>query len=234
MDIASLGAHSTSLQQAKLLERSNSLRRRIEAWTDIQHLYIPSIAVIRARADQQGGGNPVAVQDIELLLPSALQGRLVVPIDFLRYEWELRLTHAEETLAELRSLLLMRSMMYRSKERHMRGQKQQTKGQNLIKGVQQRITMAARKYRQSRQALITLATPLLQSSSWETKLLTLSDDDLVGLTSLDDDGPEGRKKLSWIWKVQGMHLDEDKNTQLGTYRFISDCAIFLKLFSSPS
>jgi hypothetical protein len=139
LDIASLGAHSTSLQQAKLLERSNSLRRRIEAWTDIQHLYIPSIAVIRARADQQGGGNPVAVQDIELLLPSALQGRLVVPIDFLQYEWELRLTHAEETLAELRSLLLMRSMMYRSKERHMRGQKQQTKGQNLIKGVQQRV-----------------------------------------------------------------------------------------------
>ena len=202
---------------------------------DIQHLYIPSIAVIRARADQQGGGNPVAVQDIELLLPSALQGRLtVIPRDFLRYEWELRLSHAEETLAELRSLLLMRSMMYRSKERHMRGQKQQTKGQNLIKGVQQRITTAAVKYRQSRQALIMLTTPLLQPSSWETKSLPLSDDDLVGLTSIDDDGPEGRKKLSWIWKVQGIHLDEDKNTQLGTYCFLSDDAIFLKFFSSPS
>jgi hypothetical protein len=215
LDVASLSAHSTSLQQAKVLERSNSLRRKIEAWIDIQHLYIPSIAVLRARADQQGGGKPVAVQDIELLLPSALMGRHIVPIDFLRYEWRLRLTHGEETLADLRSLLLMSSMMYKSKKHHMRGQKQQTRSQKLITGVQERITTAAGKYRRIREALIKLSTALLESSAWEKTLQALHDDDLVGLTSMDDDGPEGRKKLSWIWKVQGMQLEDDKNTQAG-------------------
>jgi hypothetical protein len=107
------------------------LRRRIEAWTDIQHLYFPFIAILRSRADQQGGGTPVSVQKIDLYLPSSLVSRHMIGKEFLVTEWQLRVTHAEETLNELRGLLVMRSTMWNSKGRHMRGQRQQTRSLDL-------------------------------------------------------------------------------------------------------
>lgn len=110
----------------------------------------------------------------------------------------------------------MRSMLLKSKNRHMRGQRQQTRSLGILDGVQQRINAAAARYRRIREALVKLSTPLLESL-WEKKLLPLNDTDLVGLTSMDDTGSEGRKKLSWIWKVQGLDMDDNKNTHIGKY-----------------
>jgi hypothetical protein len=209
-DISQLGPHSTSLQQAKILERSNSLRRKIDAWMDIQHLYFPFIAVWRSRADQQGGGKPVSVQSFDLYLPSSFVRQHVIRKNFLETEWCLRFAHAEEALNDLRSLLLMRSMMWNSKERHMRGQQQQTRSQTLLEGVGRQIGAAAEKYRRIREALVALAAPL-HETSWEKVFLPLEKSDIVGLTSLDETNQsEGRKKLTWIWKVQGMDISNDK------------------------
>ena len=88
-DISRLGPHATSLQHAKILEWSNSLRRRIEAWTDIQHLYFPFIAILHSCADQQGGGTPVSIQNVDLYLPSSLVGKYVIQKEFLVTEWRL-------------------------------------------------------------------------------------------------------------------------------------------------
>ena len=121
-DISQLGPHSTSLQQAKILERSNSLCRKIDAWTDIQHLYFPFIAVWHSCTDQQGGGKPVSVQSFDLYLPSSFIRQHVIRKNFLETEWHLQFTHAEEALNDL---LLMCSMMWNLKE-HMHGQQQQT------------------------------------------------------------------------------------------------------------
>jgi hypothetical protein len=134
-DISQLGPHSSNLQHAKILECSNTLRRKIDAWTDIQHLYFPFIAALPLRADQQGGGKPASVQNFDLHLPASLIGKYVIRKNFLETEWRLRFTHADEALNDLRSLLLMRSMMWNSKERHMRGQQQQTRSQTLLEGV---------------------------------------------------------------------------------------------------
>ncbi|KAF8163735.1 hypothetical protein B0H34DRAFT_650742, partial [Crassisporium funariophilum] len=224
-DISDLGPHSTSLQNAKILERSNSLRRKFEAWIDIQHLYFPFIAILRGRADQQGGGKPLSVQNIELHLPSSLVGKQVFPMDILRTEWRLRLTHTEESLNDLRGLLLMQSMMQKSKDQHMHGQRQQTRSRGILNGVEERIRAAAAKYRRIREALSQLASPL-QERSWETLFLPLDLADAVSLTSMEDTNKkevrknlgtnksEGRKKLSWIWKVQGMDLSEDERTNI--------------------
>ncbi|KAF8147577.1 hypothetical protein B0H34DRAFT_680129 [Crassisporium funariophilum] len=173
-----LGPHSTSLQNAKILERSNSLRRKFEAWIDIQHLYFPFIAILRGRADQQGGGKPLSVQNIELHLPSSLVGKQVFPMDILRTEWRLRLTHTEESLNDLRGLLLMQSMMQKSKDQHMHGQRQQTRSRGILNGVEERIRAAAAKYRRIREALSQLASPL-QERSWETLFLPLDLADAV-------------------------------------------------------
>ena len=46
-------------------------------------------------------------------------------------------------------------------------------------------------------------------------LRILEDHHLVGLTSMEDSLSEGRKKLTWIWSVQGTGADVDKLTQAG-------------------
>ena len=160
-DLASLGAHSTNLQQAKALERSNSLRRKIDAWIEIQHHYIPEIAPLRARADAQGGGTPLGIQDILLFLPSQCI-HVIKNHSLLKYEWEFCYAQANETLGDLRGLILLRSHMYKSKDKYSRGQKQQTRSLNLLARVEEQIKGLARKYRRIREALVTLSAPLLQ------------------------------------------------------------------------
>jgi hypothetical protein len=72
----------------------------------------------------------------------------------------------------------------------------------------------AEKYRRIREALVALSTPLLEFK-WMDCLRILDDGDLVGLTSMDDTGGEGRKKLTWIWNIQGIEADSDEQTQAG-------------------
>ena len=199
-----MGLHSTSLQNARILEWSNSLHHRIEAWTDIQHLYFPFIVALHSRIDQQGGGKPVSVQNIDLYLPSSLVREHVIQKDFILPEWHLWFTHAEEALDDLHSLLLMRSMMQKSKDQHMHGQRQQTRSVKLLGNVKRWIQATAEKYRSIWESLLQLVAPL-HETSWEKIFLPLERSDMVGLTSIDDtDKSEGRKKLTWIWKVQGI------------------------------
>ncbi|KAF8960091.1 hypothetical protein BDZ97DRAFT_1922493 [Flammula alnicola] len=202
LDVAELGPHSTSLQRAKILERSNSLCHRIDAWVDIQHLYIPGLAVLHAQEDRQGGGTPPAVQDLELFLPSHIVGTVACDERFLRYEFDLRISQADTTLDEIRSSLLLRSHMYKSKDRLVRGQCQNTRSNVLLGRVEDRVKVASDRYNKIRHALTALSAPLLEFD-WSQKFRVLELADVTGLTSLDDDGSEGRKKLLWIWMVHG-------------------------------
>jgi hypothetical protein len=120
---------------------------------------------------------------------------------------------------------MMRSLMYKSKDRHSRGQRQQTRSVALLNGVEGRIKITAIKYRRIREALVILSTPLLQVE-WADVLRPLDDSDLVGLTSRDDSGSEGRKKLTWIWNVHGTGADADKMTQAGLIFFAQRLIFF--------
>lgn len=214
--MAELGLHATDLQRAKILERSNALRRRIDAWSEIQHLYMPAIAIFRARADAEGGGTPIPTQSLELFLPSQICDLVTCDIRFLRYEFDIRMTLIDATLTEIRGLLLMRSQMYKSKDRFSRGQRQQTRSQALISGVERRIRRAKERYDMIRSCLVQLSNHLLETS-WKNKFRALHDDDMKGLTSLDDDGigGEGHKKLTWIWRVEGVGANTNDSTHAG-------------------
>ncbi|KZT02330.1 uncharacterized protein LAESUDRAFT_762900 [Laetiporus sulphureus 93-53] len=48
-DTDELGSHSTDLQCAKVLERWNTLQRRYEAWSEVQQLYMPAVAILRSQ-----------------------------------------------------------------------------------------------------------------------------------------------------------------------------------------
>ncbi|KAF8801726.1 hypothetical protein BYT27DRAFT_7114203, partial [Phlegmacium glaucopus] len=136
-------------------------------------------------------------------------------------EWRLRYAQAEATLGDIRNLLLLRSLMFKSKDRYSRGQRQQTCSLALIARVEGRLKALAGKYCKIWKALKVLSTPLV-NTSWCNVLRELEDADLDGMT-LDDSGSEGRKKLSWIWKVLGTGADADEEAQTGVSLRIEWC-----------
>ncbi|KAJ3503382.1 hypothetical protein NLJ89_g8461 [Agrocybe chaxingu] len=210
-DVATLGIHATDLQKAKVLEHANSLSQKIDAWISIQHLYMPTVALLRTR-QASNISTPVAVQEIRLLLPSSLPRGVLTDVRFFRYEWQFRYAQAEEELNTLRGHLLLRSHMLKSKSRYSRGQRQNTRSQKLLSDVDAKIQASTGKYRLIRQALESLSGPLLEVT-WKDVLRPLDESHVTGLSSMDDTGSEGRKKLSWIWKVHGTGADADECTQ---------------------
>lgn len=97
-----LGQHATDIQHANLLERGNRLQRKIDAWCDIQHLYMPGVAAIRARVDKEGGGKALDATTIELLLPSHVIDRVECDMKLSDFEWRLRYAQAHDALDDIR------------------------------------------------------------------------------------------------------------------------------------
>jgi hypothetical protein len=174
---------------------------------------MPAVALLRAK-DDSAALSPVAVHDIKLFMPSFSPETLRCAKNLLICEWEFRYSQAEEILNALRGFLLLRSHMWKSKNKHSRGQKQQTRSQQLLSSVDNKISMATKKYRSVYYALQVLSDPLLETT-WRNIFRPLAETDVVGLTSMDDSGSEGRKRLSWIWKVHGTGADADECTQAG-------------------
>ena len=230
-NIAKLGAHATDLQKVKILERSNTLRRKIDAWITIQQLYIPAVALLRSQ-DDSAEVAPVAVQDIKLYLPSTLPRVSFCSVLFIQHEWDFRYAQAQETLNELRGFLLLYSHMLKSKDRHIRGQRLHTRSIKLLSDVESKIQGSASKYRRIWTALEALSLPLLQMT-WKKVLRPLVSGDVTGLSSMDNSQSEGRKKLSWIWKVYGTGANVDDCTEAGKpYKFLVIVMLTAEQFST--
>lgn len=216
-DLKTLGLHVTDLQRAKFLERRNRLQRKIDAWTMAQQYYTPAAAAIRR-------GNGFSLEDtyqpeaVELLLPSQLVGTVNCDPRLLHYEWELRYVQAFETLDELRRHLILRTQMLQSKDRYIRGQHMNTRGQTLVKKVQAKINVDALRYRTAYNALVRLKQPGgLQNVNLGAALVPLRDSDIQGINKNEDKATgEGHRNLSWIWKVVDASTG-DANMQECTY-----------------
>lgn len=197
VDSNALGAHSTDLQRAKVLERANRLKRQIDAWCTVQLLYMPAVSRIRIGDESD---NLISAIDTPLFLPSQAVDRVVVGTDLMEYEWRLRFAQAHDALYDMRRLILVRSQMYAAKDRFSRGQRQVTRSQNLLRGVQERIDMSVTKYRDFRAALLKLARPL-GKVGWDTELRPLLNEDIRGLSAKEAGSGEGHVTMSWIWKT---------------------------------
>ncbi|KAF8449520.1 hypothetical protein L210DRAFT_3641113 [Boletus edulis BED1] len=189
-----LGPHASDHQKRKIVERSNTLIRRMEAWAGIQMLYIPRVASLRSKVLQdeektlQDGENTRNSHLFELWLPSALS--ILTPCDagLLEIEWPLRMGQAHDALKELHQALRTRSYMLQFKDRFLRDS-------------------SAVKYRTARAALMALSKRL-GKTGWDKNLRVLEKDDIRPMTAgTDDRASEGRRRLSWIWLVCGYNED---------------------------
>ncbi|KAJ7222855.1 hypothetical protein B0H12DRAFT_1241055, partial [Mycena haematopus] len=230
-DIAGIGNHPSSEQQASMTERSNKLRRKLHTWMDAQVLFIPHVALMRAEEDRarrtisstqsQPG---IQVQHIALWLPSSIKGRDPCDDELYEYEYRLREAQAHDALDALRKQLLLRTHLYKYKDRFSRGVKANTRLGTKISGVDERIRRISERYRAARRALVGLGS-VLKQTQWEATLLPLKPEDVRGMPrALFQDperkkllmkkgaearrqaeaaGKEAKAKMSWIWRSAG-------------------------------
>ncbi|KAF8155970.1 hypothetical protein B0H34DRAFT_783611 [Crassisporium funariophilum] len=232
VDRAALGQHATDKQKSKLQTQSNILRRKIDAWIAVQHLYMPALATIRTRDAEADDHDSDPTEDVSLYLPSALAHTPshpralplsclevpVVPCDvrLREMEWELRNAQASDALAELRDGLRLRSYLYIDKDRFQRGQRHNTRSRGIIDRTVVKIAAAASKYRAARLAIKGLA-PVLDKVGWEDAYPLLASEDIRAMGEADPSvhvrrGPaQGRHRGSWIWTRLGdlEYMDDD-------------------------
>lgn len=221
-DLKNVGLHPTVREEATLAERINKLRRNIGEWIELQHLYIPRLAMLRAKAEKAlpEGIPPTKVQDIPLWLPSAMassrHGVPKVPCDatLQEYEWRFREGQAHEALEDVRDGLRLRAHHYVFKDKNVRGVRHNTRANEKIAKIQRIIDAAASVYRVAWRALEVLGAEL-GKKGWRETLKPLKDDDVRAMREGLFDETEGTRTMSWIWLTQGPgadveepHLDE--------------------------
>ncbi|OJT08336.1 hypothetical protein TRAPUB_763 [Trametes pubescens] len=198
-DYALLGTYATDVQRARMQERANLLRRRIDAWAEIQQLYTPGIASQRERLMSQSE-TACLPQNIPLLLPSTANGLIYCPATMLDQEWRLRHGQAHDALNDLRGDLEVRSHILKMKDRFMRGQRANTRARTIVQQTQAKIDMDSERYRVAYQAMYMLSGPLAKLS-WQGGLRPLLAADIRHVTECEDGVTEGRKAMSWIWSA---------------------------------
>jgi hypothetical protein len=217
VDTDNLNQHATDTQRAAILERANKLHRRIDAWSEIQHLYMPGVASLRAKEDKDGGGKALDATSLILYMPSQIIGLVECNQSFFDFEWRLRFAQAHDALHDIRRLLVVRSRLHRSKLRFARGQSHNTRSVTILNRINQRIDFSVKRYRDTRFLLEQLAQKVLKVG-WEEQLRTLLDEDIRPLDEGDSGSTEGRRTLSWIWRIHGSIIKEEA-TQEGTCIF---------------
>ncbi|OJA09031.1 hypothetical protein AZE42_11088 [Rhizopogon vesiculosus] len=205
----SLGAHATDNQLAKVQQHTNTLRRKIELWQDIQLLYMPFISCLRAEETSlRLSTEPIPVEAMALWLPSTAISRTPSPPHLLRYEWKLRYAQANDALKDMRNLLRLHSHLYTFKDNNIVGQAANTRARMTINKTEDRVNMAASRYEAAWAALASLAPLLNEGGTWKTVLKPLDrKKDVKALKDLWEKETQGTRHLSWIWKTPGVSED---------------------------
>ncbi|EAU92238.2 hypothetical protein CC1G_10124 [Coprinopsis cinerea okayama7 len=200
LDTKELGAHSTSRQRALITERSTALRRKIGAWRKFQAYFMPAVAAYQKEKEIEASDGPDDTCTLPLFLPSAVPASVPYDKRLARYEQRYRTAQGETVLQQIRTLLILRSHMWQLKKKYTQGYRQTSRANSMIGTIATRIDNHIARYKLVRACLSNLSS-VTGERDWEGTLRVLSDGDVRGLTLDDDEGGEGSKKLTWIWRV---------------------------------
>ncbi|KAG6838831.1 hypothetical protein C0991_008064, partial [Blastosporella zonata] len=208
--------HSTNLQRSKLVERSNRLFRKIEAWLGIQVLYTLTVVTLRLQDDQLargdklgelGEGKHIGAIDVKLYLPLAVVSRGVLcEKKYQELEWRLCYAQAQGIIDDLcRAILLIADVEVK---------RQACFEANAcipkVASVTSRIDRGRQKYMEVKDAFDNLAAVLHRHMP---TLEAITAEDTVGLTLGEDKRAEGSRSESWIWRVTGGDQIEGEGKQ---------------------
>ncbi|KAG1796861.1 hypothetical protein EV424DRAFT_1475159 [Suillus variegatus] len=200
---AGLRVHTTDNQEGKMLQRNNTLQRRIDTWTKLQELYMPSLAALHVSESSVSGGIATAVatpETVKLWLPSQIGKTAPCDTHLQTIEWKLQYAQAHDALCSLCSNLRAQTAILKYKDRNLHGQGMNMRAWNTLKAVEARLEAAASTYERVHKALVVLA-PLLNQTGWHSSLQPLNRADICSMTDLLWGESEGTRKLSWIWNM---------------------------------
>ncbi|KAJ7292455.1 hypothetical protein C8J57DRAFT_1042053 [Mycena rebaudengoi] len=202
-------SHGTDGQRMTMQERTNKLRRQIMGFFDQQLPFCPDVVRLRAAEDKArarvAGMQPIAgveVHEMQLWLPSKMCQTAGVEVNrsLAAYEFDLRKGQACEALEGLRKNLV-RTHLYKSKDRYARGVAANTRANEKIEAVDERIRRLADLYRVARRALQSLGV-VMEDVTWATELKTLNVEDKRLNPEAEAQRKEAAKPMSWIWVTQ--------------------------------
>jgi hypothetical protein len=216
----------TTLGTAELQDKRHKLRRRIEAWRDIQRIYMPCVEQLRnasPAAHATSSRSPPASQtatdatDLDasyitvteqpettpLFLPSSVPLSLrttgCIP-ELAEKERRLRLAQADDALHELRRQLRISATLRDYKRVQVGGtsQKMNTRTRSLLGRFHDKTMRCAERY----SAAFKVLSALDPNGDWTHHLKFLDHKkDLRSPRRDDDDPSESKRELSWIWLV---------------------------------
>ncbi|KAJ6597135.1 hypothetical protein DFH09DRAFT_1072042 [Mycena vulgaris] len=236
-DQAATGIHPMISQKRVMLERCSKARRKILSWMEVQTSFIPEVAALRAAAAQRRAEEsrlaPVAgelVQDMPLLLPSALAASVACLPELQTFKLRLREGQVHGALHEMRHQLLVRTHEYKYKDDNICGVRDTMRSNTKLDGIEDQIKRAKATYRVAREALEVLG-PRLGRMEWATVLKVLQEDDVRQMPegTFRKPGRKGGKRrresapakkkhrmeearpISWVWLADGSAADADRN-----------------------
>ncbi|KAG1893780.1 uncharacterized protein F5891DRAFT_1131166 [Suillus fuscotomentosus] len=177
-DRAGLRVHATDNQEGKMLQRNNTLQCRIDTWTKLQELYMPSLTALCVSKSSVSGGIATAVatpETIKLWLPSQIGKTAPCDTCLQTIEWKLRYAQAHDALCSLHSNLHAQTAILKYKDHNLHGQGANTRAQNTLKAVEARLEAAASMYEHAHKALVT---------GWHSSLQPLNRADIRSMTDL--------------------------------------------------
>lgn len=244
-----VGTVRNPLHVAEILEKRANLRRRLQGLRDIQALHMPCVPsklahyrTAHASASAPTSVTPLATrlttlrtaavpaipepdhgpENEPIFLPNTLScdELEVCAAGIAEMESRLRVGQLRSSLDKLRLHLHMKSRMLTFKAQNVRNQASTTRALAQLSSNEGKIIAFANKYRAARLAYLELNGPGI----WEEEWRELRQSDIRLLRSEnapapDEQGTEGRREVSWIWKGGDRHLD---NAEAGVVPGLDD------------
>ncbi|KAI1792316.1 hypothetical protein LXA43DRAFT_1093838 [Ganoderma leucocontextum] len=196
-----------------LFERRTVLRRKLQKYRELQHVYMPEAAHVFA-SDDACRTDVELVENIRIGLPSEIspsRRAVVCPAVLQDMEARIREAQCRDALHDIRNKLHTIDHLYKYKRINVRHQGPNTRVCSEITAHDVVKDRAVKRYRRARRTKLALSGP----GPWENELRILNDGDICALE--DDDphsevakkkrkhgdkaGPaEGKRTVSWIWR----------------------------------
>lgn len=206
-----LGSHLPAL-----FERRTALRKCIQKLRELQAVYMPGAVPLLAQLPEAQTDTEY-MENVRLGLPSDISSTHRIAVcsnDLITLESRLREAQCRDSLQDVRNKIHTLHHLYRFKKRNVRHQGPNMRAWSELDQHALKRDRAVEKYRRARRAKLALDGP----GEWETILRDLRDEDVRGVTPIDDEvnskpsrkrkrittgtGPgEGHQKISWIWNA---------------------------------
>lgn len=200
-------------QTVSIEEREISLRRKLRVWFEIQRIYMPCVDAVRPQTVRPQNSvsdalpddvESISAVDMELYLPHSLDERLRAQVSqgLLRKYQRLRFAQAEDALGAMKRSLRKGATLFDHQTRHTAGTgvAANTRMNTAIQRQNAKTRLDAARYRAAREALLVL-DPL---GTWKNRLQVLQEADVRPPPrdrTKKNGVSEGRKTMTWIWKV---------------------------------